>query len=109
MGYSQAGQDAVIEKCKRSCGLCDWKDPCPYSGASKCSEKPSSVQPFCRACETDKVSGVDIEGCEMTCNEENRVCHAVYTSRAARRLAVAGMSLLPMVLPVVAIASTSAS
>jgi len=76
-GFSQRGQDEIILKCPRSCGQCQWKDPCPYNATSTCQSKPSSVQSFCRACETDKTSGVDIEGCYMTCRSQDRVCPVI--------------------------------
>jgi len=81
-GYTAGGQDAVQINCKRSCGLCDWKDDCPYEKAPSCTAEASAVPSFCRACETDKTSGVDIEGCYMSCGAkgEVRVCETIVNS-----------------------------
>lgn len=64
-GYSPAGQAAVKSKCRHSCGLCQWVDTCTSSPSCKSSPLPTTP----RACLTETVTGVDIEGCKMSCGE----------------------------------------
>jgi len=104
-GYSAGGQASILSMCKRSCGACTWHDPCPYEKAASCSSQASSIPSFCRACETDKVSGVDIEGCLMSCASKGgeRICDLV-VSGAVRRHQGYGMlgstSVLGMLLSI---------
>ncbi|CAE8603801.1 unnamed protein product [Polarella glacialis] len=63
--YSQSGQAMLMQKCKLSCGLCELKDPCPYTGTEECSSSTLSSS-TCRACES-KVSGVGIDDRAMCC------------------------------------------
>eukprot|EP00929_Paragymnodinium_shiwhaense_P080500 TRINITY_DN41992_c0_g1_i1.p1 TRINITY_DN41992_c0_g1~~TRINITY_DN41992_c0_g1_i1.p1 ORF type:complete len:760 (-),score=83.33 TRINITY_DN41992_c0_g1_i1:310-2589(-) len=66
-GMSSAGVEILMGKCKRSCGYCKWLDPCPHQHAAACAE--TGATPKSRACRTDKVSGVDLEGCYMSCGD----------------------------------------
>merc|ERR1712085_240811 len=45
-GYSEKGLKEVQEKCKRSCGLCKWRDPCPYSNPLECPPIPVPNLPW---------------------------------------------------------------
>ncbi|CAE8646284.1 unnamed protein product [Polarella glacialis] len=66
--YSQSGQAMLMQKCKLSCGLCELKDPCPYTDPEECSSStPSSST--CRACQS-KVSGVGIDDRAMCCPDK---------------------------------------
>lgn len=69
--YSWEGTQAVLQKCRKSCGLCQVLDPCPYNNSSPCQGHTFSnaASARCRACRTDKVSGVGIEGHPMCCPE----------------------------------------
>eukprot|EP00933_Yihiella_yeosuensis_P084597 TRINITY_DN99161_c0_g1_i1.p1 TRINITY_DN99161_c0_g1~~TRINITY_DN99161_c0_g1_i1.p1 ORF type:complete len:229 (+),score=19.56 TRINITY_DN99161_c0_g1_i1:61-687(+) len=67
-GYSWTGTQNVIKNCKRSCGFCPWLDPCPYSQAPSCKQTSNHASTQCRACRTDKTSGLDIEGFPMQCS-----------------------------------------
>ena len=64
-GYSAAGQQAALTRCRRSCGRCSMLSPCPTKERCVGTERFSSSG--CRACRTDKVSGVDIQGRQMAC------------------------------------------
>merc|ERR1712050_396490 len=55
---------AVQDNCKRSCNLCEWRDPCPMTAAGEGYQVPIASE--CRAC-LGKTSGVDIEGEQMSC------------------------------------------
>eukprot|EP00930_Biecheleria_cincta_P028540 TRINITY_DN19922_c0_g1_i1.p1 TRINITY_DN19922_c0_g1~~TRINITY_DN19922_c0_g1_i1.p1 ORF type:complete len:791 (-),score=91.88 TRINITY_DN19922_c0_g1_i1:397-2769(-) len=63
-GYSSAGEAQIKAKCKHSCGLCAWLSPCPYTNTS-CSS--SALPTRSRACQTAKITGVNIEGSSMAC------------------------------------------
>ncbi|CAE8617388.1 unnamed protein product [Polarella glacialis] len=63
--YSQSGQAMLMQKCKLSCGLCELKDPCPYTETEECSSSMQSSS-TCRACKS-KVSGVGIDDRAMCC------------------------------------------
>lgn len=90
-GYTGDGQAEVLQKCRRSCGLCDWQNPCPSSAAS-CSDAASAVPQESRACLTSKVSGVDIEGCLMSCGKEgNPLYAATRTCNVVTSEAIAGL------------------
>lgn len=65
--YSAGGKAAVLLKCKRSCNKCTMRDPCPVSTAPSCSVISQPSASTCRACRTNRVSGVDIEGSKMRC------------------------------------------
>lgn len=70
-GYTWAGQQDVLNKCKRSCGKCQVLDPCPFNNSTPCQGHTFSnaASSTCRACRTDKVSGIDIQGKPMCCPE----------------------------------------
>ena len=59
-GYSAAGQQAALTRCRRSCGQCTMLSPCPSTKRCVGTERFSANA--CRACRTDKVSGIDIQG-----------------------------------------------
>ncbi|CAE8654690.1 unnamed protein product, partial [Polarella glacialis] len=63
--YSQSGQAMLMQKCKLSCGMCELKDPCPYTDTEECSSSMLSSS-TCRACKS-KVSGVGIDDQAMCC------------------------------------------
>ncbi|CAE8642915.1 unnamed protein product [Polarella glacialis] len=65
-GYSQSGQAMLMQKCKLSCGLCELKDPCPYTDTEQCSSSTLGGRGTCRACQS-KVSGVGIDDRDMCC------------------------------------------
>lgn len=94
-GYSAADMATVRSSCPRSCGLCELQDPCPYSVAPSCTAAASGIPSTCRACDTDKVSGVDIEGCNMQCGAVGRVCGQLASGapRGAAALAALGLAL----------------
>lgn len=63
-GYSAEGAADIRRFCPRSCGLCQWKNPCPFSDAGDCNML--QIGDKCRAC-VGKTSGVDIEQRDMAC------------------------------------------
>jgi len=65
-GYTTAQMDEVKQQCQHSCGLCPWYETCPYDSTSCVA---SSIPTEARACMTREVSGVDIQGCTMTCHD----------------------------------------
>merc|ERR1719231_1930637 len=77
-GLTTKGQADIITKCKRSCGYCKWSSPCPYSSASSCTAAMSRPPDFCRACVSDKVSGLDIQGCKPHCSTADGVQSQAY-------------------------------
>lgn len=52
-GYSSAGQQAVLQNCKRSCGQCPLVAVCPQQG--QCQTKSISSKP-CRSARTNRVT-----------------------------------------------------
>lgn len=62
-GSSDAGMWQVQEKCKRSCGLCDWSSGgCSRTSSVECPMIPVATE--CRSC-LGRTSGVDIEQNKM--------------------------------------------
>eukprot|EP00439_Symbiodinium_sp_Y106_P082272 s482_g21.t1 len=51
-GYSAAGQQAALTRCRRSCGRCAMLSPC--SSAQRCVGTERFADESCRACRTDK-------------------------------------------------------
>ena len=64
--YSAAGTAEAMQRCRRSCGLCPVLTPCPYT-LPNCQAVSRPSQASCRACRTQMVTGIDIEGRPMTC------------------------------------------
>jgi len=97
-GYSAAGQTELGQKCLKSCGKCAFTElPCPYTEAATCQGHSFSAQSSkCRACQTSKVSGIDIEGNPMccksqagnTCQENSHECDVTISSTSWARVTV---------------------
>jgi len=67
-GFTPEGLDAIRRNCPRSCGLCTWRDPCPFADAGDCTML--EIGDKCRAC-IGKTSGVDIEQRDMACPSDS--------------------------------------
>ncbi|CAE8677704.1 unnamed protein product [Polarella glacialis] len=55
----------LMQRCKLGCGLCELKDPCPYTEPAECSSSMQSSS-TCRACKS-KVAGVGIDDRALYC------------------------------------------
>eukprot|EP00437_Effrenium_voratum_P020749 CAMPEP_0181445630 /NCGR_PEP_ID=MMETSP1110-20121109/25687_1 /TAXON_ID=174948 /ORGANISM="Symbiodinium sp., Strain CCMP421" /LENGTH=715 /DNA_ID=CAMNT_0023569681 /DNA_START=39 /DNA_END=2186 /DNA_ORIENTATION=+ len=83
-GYSAAGQQAALTRCRRSCGRCQMISPCPSTARCAGTERFADVS--CRACRTDKVSGIDIEGRSMVCPGTPRTDDTASPSASSRQI-----------------------
>jgi len=92
-GFSSAQMDAVRQECQHSCGQCQWYASCPYdSAAGSCLS--ASIPTDARACTTDKVSGVDIQGCTMTCGDASNRLYAERVCPVIESASTASLSIL---------------
>ncbi|CAJ1441525.1 unnamed protein product [Effrenium voratum] len=83
-GYSAAGQSAVLQKCRRSCGVCPQVNPCPKQ--NQCSSRAAQL-PSCRADLTDKVSPNGLQVTEIA--SPNAAPSANWAVRSAWTLTLA--------------------
>eukprot|EP00931_Biecheleriopsis_adriatica_P045700 TRINITY_DN26166_c0_g1_i1.p1 TRINITY_DN26166_c0_g1~~TRINITY_DN26166_c0_g1_i1.p1 ORF type:complete len:765 (+),score=129.38 TRINITY_DN26166_c0_g1_i1:56-2296(+) len=86
-GYSGPGAAAVKAKCRHSCG------DCPFVTCTTTSCTTTSMPTQSRACKTDKVSGVDLTGCEMSCGDPSS---SRYSANPVCNLAVSGAWSVPV-------------
>ncbi|CAJ1335715.1 unnamed protein product [Effrenium voratum] len=87
-GYSAAGQSAVLQKCRRSCGVCPQVNPCPKQ--NQCSSRAAQL-PSCRADLTDKVSPNGLQVTEIA--SPNAAPSANWAVRSAWTLTLAMLAL----------------
>eukprot|EP00440_Ansanella_granifera_P038361 gb/GFBE01041622.1/.p1 GENE.gb/GFBE01041622.1/~~gb/GFBE01041622.1/.p1 ORF type:complete len:735 (+),score=169.57 gb/GFBE01041622.1/:1-2205(+) len=103
-GYSAAGEAQVKSKCRHSCGLCQWYDICPYT-TTTCTT--SSLPTKSRACQTDTVTGVDIEGCKMACLDPSNPRYAGTRTCTAAVSAVGQSSMISLLAMVLSVAAAA--